>query len=316
MEAKTEERDSSGNQIPRQSGIQVLRDKVTVVIPTLNEERAIGELVGEVKGRGYVRVLVIDGYSKDATLETARNSGAEVILQHGNGKAGALLTAFRMVETPYILVIDGDGSYDPGDIDKFLPFMDDFDFIKGAREKNGNMSKVHKIGNAVITKTFNLLFGTSIGDICSGMYMLKTESVRDLSFEKHPLTVEQELAAEIVLSSGRITSIPVQYRKRVGGESKTNTWRQGFRDLATNFDLARTHNPILLFSFITSIALIPAVFLLGYASYLELFLGQYHSGYFLGSLLFFVLGGQGLTVATIASMLRRVERKLNNGFHR
>ena len=316
MEVKIEERDLSRNQMQRQSGIQVLRDKVTVVIPTLNEEQAIGELVNEVKGRGYVKVLVVDGYSKDATLETAENSGAQVILQHGKGKAGALLTAFRAVETPYILVMDGDGSYDPGDIDKFLRFMNDFDFIKGAREKNGNMSSLHKIGNAIITKTFNLLFGISIADICSGMYMLKTDTVRNISFEKHPLTVEQELAAEIALSSGRITNIPVQYRKRVGGKSKTNTWRQGFRDLATNFDLARTYNPILLFSFLASIALIPATLLLGYASYLDLFLGQYHQGYFLASLLFFVLGGQGLTVATIAAMFRRIERKFNNGFNR
>ncbi|MGI0084393.1 MAG: glycosyltransferase family 2 protein [Nitrososphaerales archaeon] len=312
------EKEPESNAVKPKAGVEIqrLRNQVTVVIPTLNEEQAIGILVDEVKGRGYVNVLVVDGYSKDSTAEVAKKSGAHVVTQHGSGKAGALLTAFRFAGTPYLLVMDGDGSYDPVDIDKFLPFMDDFDFIKGAREKNGNMSKIHKIGNAIITKTFNLLFGTFVADICSGMYMLKTDGVRNMTFEKHPLTVEQEIAAEIVLSSGRITSIPVLYKKRLGGKSKTNTWRQGFRDLATNFDLARTHNPILLFSFITSMALIPAVFLLGYASYLDLFLGQYHSGYFLGSLLFFVLGGQGLTVATIASMLRRVERKLNNGFHR
>ena len=50
-----------------------------------------------------------------------------------------------------------------------------------------------------------------------------------MTFEKHPLTLEQELAGQMVLSSSRITSVPINYRKRYGGKSKTNTWRQGFR---------------------------------------------------------------------------------------
>jgi hypothetical protein len=67
-----------------------------------------------------------------------------------------------------------------------------------------------------------------------------------------------------------------------------------------------------LFGLVAAIALVPAIALLGVASYLYLFLGQYHSGIFLGSLMLFVIGGQGLTVATIGFMLRRMERKLNS----
>ena len=177
------------------------------------------------------------------------------------------------------------------------------------------MSALHKFGNRVITKTFNLLFGTSLGDICSGMYLLRTEEARYLTFEKHHLSVEQELAAQMVLSSKNVTSVPVNYRKRFGGKSKTNTWRQGFRDLATNFDLARTYNPILLFSFLSALAIIPAFGLLVYALVLNYGYHDYHSGYFIGSAILLVMGFQGLTVATIAAMLRRIERKLN-GFGR
>lgn len=316
MEIKVDSSSESTNQIQNQRlpGIQLLRDQVTVVIPTLNEEDAIGPLVDEVKGSGYVNVLVVDGYSKDSTGEVARKSGAQVVMQHGTGKAGALMTAFRMVDTPYVLVIDGDGSYDPLDMDRFLPLMNDYALIKGARERNGNMSKIHKIGNAIITKTFNLLFGTSVADICSGMYMLRTEEVKSFDFEKHPMTVEQELAAQVVLSSGRITSVPIHYRKRFGGESKTNTWRQGFRDLITNFDLARTYNPILLFSFLAALALIPAFMVLGYASFLYLFASQWHGGYFLFSMMLFVIGFQGLSLATISAFLKRIERRANNRF--
>lgn len=288
-----------------------MRDQVTIVVPALNEEEAIGPLIDEIKALGYHRILVIDGYSEDDTARIAGDRGAAVIMQHGKGKAGAFLTAFPVVTTPYLIVMDGDASYDPFDLEKFMPLVGSHDFVKGVRARNGSMSRLHKFGNWIITKTFDLLFGTSIGDVCSGMYMIRTELVKDLHLEKHQLTVEQEIVAEMVLSSGRMTTVPINYRKRVGGKSKTKTWRQGFRDLFTNFDLARTYNPVLLFSFLAALAIVPAVGLLAYALVLNYAFGDYHSGYFLGSAILFVLGTQGLTVSTIAVMLRRIERKIS-----
>jgi glycosyltransferase involved in cell wall biosynthesis len=291
--------------------LAAMRDQVTIVIPTLNEGEAIGPLVEEVKKMGYKNVLVADGYSNDSTAAVASNSGAEVVMQSGMGKAGALATAFRMVRTPYLVVMDGDGSYYPSDIDRFLPLLGICDFAKGVRARNEGMSRLHKVGNSIITKTFDLLFGTFIGDVCSGMYMLKTEMVKGLNLEKHPMTVEQEIAAEVVLSAGSITTVPINYGRRRGGVSKVNTWRQGFRDLLTNFDLARTHNPIMLFSVAAMMALVPAFGILGYASILYLAYHAYHGGYFLGGLVLLVLGAQGFTVATIAVLLRRMERRLS-----
>jgi dolichol-phosphate hexosyltransferase len=286
------------------------KDEVTVVIPTLNEEEAVGPLIDEVKAQGFNKIVVADGYSRDRTVGVASDLGAEVLMQHGNGKAGALLTAFRVVSTPYLLVMDGDGSYDPSDIAKFLPLIGFYDFVKGVRARNENMSRLHRMGNTIITKTFDLLFGTFIGDVCSGMYLLRTEAVRNLHLEKHPLTVEQEIAAEMTQYAGPITTVPIGYRMRMGGTSKTKTWSQGFRDLLTNFDLARIYNPIMLFSAMATLILIPAIGVLGYALLLYLIFGAYHSGYFLAGLVLLVLGAQGFTVATIAAMLRRIERKL------
>ena len=286
------------------------RDSLTVVIPTLNEGESIRQVLEETKNAGYAQVMVVDGYSSDNTVEIARAMGANVVEQHGHGKAGALLTAFRSVSTPYLVVIDGDGSYNPADIARFLPLVGKFDFVKGVRVRNRNMSRLHRLGNTIISKTFDLLFGTFIGDVCSGMYLLKTEKVRGLHLDKHPMTVEQEIAAEMVQAGGLVTTVPIDYRKRIGGVSKTNTWRQGFRDLLTNFDLARTHNPIILFSAIATSALIPAFLFLVYASILYIVFSSYHSGLFLAGLILLVLGSQGLTVATIAAMLRRIERRL------
>ncbi|MDG6921172.1 MAG: glycosyltransferase [Nitrososphaerota archaeon] len=288
-----------------------MRDQVTIVIPTLNEEEAIGPLIDEVRAAGYCNILIVDGYSKDGTTTVVGSKGAKFVLQEGAGKAGALATAFQgVITTPYVAILDGDGSYAPSDLDRFLPLLSRFDFIKGVRNWKESMSRTHRLGNLIITSTFNLLFGTNIGDVCSGMYVIDAGLARQLDFSKHPLTVEQEILAQAVLASTRITSIPINYRKRFGGKSKTNTWRQGFRDLITNFDLARTHNPILLFSFLATLGFVPALFFLGYALFLFLAHGNFHGGYVLAGLSFLVLGAQGFTVATIAAMLRRIERRL------
>lgn len=291
---------------------QVTRDQVTIVIPTLNEEEAVDSLIEEARAHGYQKIIVADGYSTDNTVKIALGLGVEVVMQHGRGKAGALLTAFQRATTPYVVVMDGDASYDPSDIDRFLPLLRTYDFVKGVRARNENMSALHRLGNRIITRIFDLLFGTSLGDVCSGMYTLRTEMAETLHLEKHPLTVEQEIAAQMVMSSSLVTTVPIGYRKRIGGISKTNTWRQGFRDLLTNFDLARVYNPIMLFSISAMLALIPAFGVIAFAFWSYFALDQFHSGYFLAGLVLLVLGAQGFTVATVATMLRRIERRLSS----
>ena len=58
---------------------------------------------------------------------------------------------------------------------------------------------------------------------------------------------------------------------------------------------ARRHNPVVFFGIVVAIALIPAIALLGYAGFLYLVFHAYHSGYFLGSLMLFVMGSRALS---------------------
>ncbi|MEM4522038.1 MAG: glycosyltransferase [Nitrososphaeria archaeon] len=59
--------------------MQVPKDQVTIILPTLNEEKAIGQVIEEIKQQGYTNILVVDGYSKDKTVEIAKQKGATVI---------------------------------------------------------------------------------------------------------------------------------------------------------------------------------------------------------------------------------------------
>jgi glycosyltransferase involved in cell wall biosynthesis len=308
QEQFSDERQST---LPYAENISELRDKVTVVIPTLNEEEAIGPLIDEIKEAGYRRVVVVDGYSKDKTVKIASDKGAKVVGQHGKGKTGAVLVARDIVDTPYFLLMDGDYSYDPKDIDKFVRHSNGYDHIIGFRPKDSpHISRTHKIGNWILTKTFNLLMGSNVPDVACGMYLMRTEKVKQLILDRQGFEIDQEIAAQMLLD-GKVTYVPINYRARLG-KAKAPTWRQGFRALFAIIGLALRYNPVLLFSVLASLILIPAFILLFYAIYLYFFFHVYHGGYFLASLVLFVLGAQGFTVSTIAVMLRRIERKLNS----
>jgi glycosyltransferase involved in cell wall biosynthesis len=304
----SEERQSTQQ---HEDSIDELRNKVTVVIPTLNEEEAIGPLIDEIKEAGYGRILVVDGYSKDGTVKIASDKGAKVVGQHGKGKTGAILVARDIVDTPYFLLMDGDYSYDPKDIDKFVRHSNGYDHIIGFRPKNSPyISRTHKVGNWILTKTFNLLMGSNVPDVACGMYLMRTERVKQLILDRQGFEIDQEIAAQMLLD-GKVTYVPINYRARLG-KAKAPTWRQGFRALSAIIGLALRYSPVLLFSVLASLILIPAFILLFYAIYLYFFFHAYHGGYFLASLVLFVLGAQGFTVSTIAVMLRRIERKLNS----
>ena len=288
-----------------------MRDQVTIVVATLDEEQAIGPLIDEIKAAGYSRILVVDGYSKDMTVEIARAKGALVVGQIGKGKAGAVLVARDVVDTPYFLLMDGDYSYDPKDIDRFVAHADGYDHIIGFRPKaSPNMSRLHRLGNWILTEEFNVLMGSNIPDVACGMYLVKTSKVKEILFHRHGFEVDQDIAAQM-LADGRVTYVPINYRARLG-KVKAPTWRQGFRALFAIMGIARRYNPVVVFGLLTSVALLPAVVILGYALYDYLFLNDYRSGLFLASLMLFVIGGQGFTLATIGHMLRRMERKISS----
>jgi len=285
------------------------RDQVTVVLPTLNESEAIGLLIGQIRDAGYAKVLVVDGYSTDLTQEIAKAMGAEVIGQRGEGKAGAILVARDRVVTLYFVVMDADGTYDPRDIDRLIAHSEWFDEVIGARPRGTpNMSRLHKLGNRILTSTFNVLLGSNLPDVASGMYLLRTRRVREMIFDRGGFEIDQEVAAQSVVS-GRVTSVPIDYRKRIG-RAKAPTWRQGFRALFAVFGIARKYNAPVLYGLLAGAALVPAAALLSAFAVLLLD-GMFHSGYLLAGLVFLAIGGQGLTVAVIGHMLRRMERRLS-----
>jgi dolichol-phosphate mannosyltransferase len=285
----------------------ISKDEVTIVIPTFNEEKAIGMVLDEVRAAGYENILVIDGYSVDATVKIAESRRVQVVQQNGRGKTGAIRTAVDFVKTPYILVMDGDYTYCAKDIERFLNHGGRYVHVVGVRDR-ANMGLIHRFGNWIITRTFNLLLGAGLSDVCSGMYLLRTDVARELELQSKGFRTEVEVVAQTVMD-GNVTEVPVSYRPRVG-KRKLSTWRHGFEILAAILGLARRYNPVLLFSAIAGLSIFPASIILAWAGLKLLLFGVFHSWWAMTGLVLLLLAFQALAVSTVSILLKRMERRI------
>jgi len=287
--------------------MSIAKDKVTVVIPTLNEAEAIAKTIEEVRAEGYTNILVVDGYSMDRTTEIARAMGVKVFYQHGSGKAGAVKTAIEHAETPYIVFMDGDHTYDPKDIWRLLNHSEHYAHVIGVRNKR-YISRLHRLGNWAISQTFSLLFGTNVTDVCSGMYLLETKEARKHSLEEPGFMIEIELAAQSA-SMGILTEVPIGYRPRIGAR-KLGTWRHGLAIQSAAFRLARRYNPLLLYSSLAGLTILPASLILAWVTLEQLTVRVWHSGWALVGIVLLLVAAQAFTLASVSILTKHMERRL------
>jgi dolichol-phosphate mannosyltransferase len=99
------------------------------------------------------------------------------------------------VDTPYLGVIDGDYTYFAKDIGALLEKAPHYNQVIGARSDQSNIKNLNRFGNSVINLLFNLSFGTSFTDVCSGLYIFKTSFAKEMTLETCGFYVKAEIAA-------------------------------------------------------------------------------------------------------------------------
>jgi dolichol-phosphate mannosyltransferase len=286
----------------------VSADMVTIVIPTLNEEEAIGKVLDELMAEGYRNILVVDGYSTDRTVDIAKSRGVSVIYQNGFGKAGAVATAIGKVSTPYMLIMDGDYTYNPKDIRRLLEYAREHDEVIGCRVDRSNIPLLHRFGNRIISLAFSLMLGKRVRDPCSGMYLLKTDLARRLELTSSGFDVEVEIAGQVA-TLGRIIEVPVSYRRRIG-RGKLKAWRDGFKIIVSAAKVMWLYNPIFMISALIALLTLPGAIILLEQLTLRYLYGAWSLGWSWLGLLLFVAGLQGVAVAATSLMLKRMERRI------
>lgn len=212
--------------------------RVNVIIPTLNEGKNISDVITRLKIIGCKDILVVDGHSKDETVETARKLGAKVIHQNGLGKGAALRQAFEdsCLDGDVIVIMDADGSMDPEEIRQFVEAIaDGADVVKGSRflphGGSEDITSIRRFGNKILTTILNLLFFTNYTDLCYGFIAFNKAAITRLNgnLASENFEIETEICIKSKLLGLKVLEIPSIERPRRYGASNLRTFKDGFK---------------------------------------------------------------------------------------
>ena len=209
--------------------------KITVIIPCLNEEQGIEKVLTRMP-KFVDEVIVVDNGSTDRTSDVAREYGARVIQEEMRGYGRAYKTGFGSAAGDIIITLDGDHSYPPDAISYLLEafFHLEVDFLNASRfpvRDREAMSLKHKFGNLVLSLAMSILYLRWVRDSQSGMWVFRRSILKDITLVSDGMAFSEEIKIEALKSSTiRFAEISILYSSRLG-EIKLNPWRDGFNNL-------------------------------------------------------------------------------------
>lgn len=223
---------------------------ISVIIPALNEEEPIAEVVRACAATGLPNeIIVVDNGSTDQTTERAQSAGARVVTApRGYGRACAAGVAAADTQSSLLVFLDGDGSDCPEFMERLVrPILDDEeDFVIGSRTRGrrepGSMNFQQVFAGRVAGWLLGLLYGVHYTDMCP-FRAIRGESLDSLGMKEPTYGWNLEMQMRAARAGLRIREVPVDHRCRTGGESKVSgtlrgTFVAGGRILATLFRVA------------------------------------------------------------------------------
>jgi len=246
---------------------------ISVVLPTLNEEKTISTCIEKIKKVFKEQKLngeiIVSDSSTDKTPIIAKQKGAKVVYPKKKGYGRAYIEGFKHAKGKIIVMGDADNTYDFLEIPKLIKPIQEgkADFVFGSRLrgeiKKGAMPWHHKyIGNPVLTFIFNKVFNTNISDTHSGFRAFTKKAYNKLELRTTGMEFASELFIEAVRKGLRIAEVPITYYPRRGEPSKLSSFGDGWRHL--RFMLLYRPTKFLLFPGISSFLLALLTYFLFY----------------------------------------------------
>jgi len=201
---------------------------ISVFLPSHNEEGNVERVV-----RSYLAVLprvaddfeiiVVDDGSRDRTGEIAERLAAEdshvkVVRHHVNkGYGGAVISGIRAATKPYVLLCDGDGQFDPSDLERLTPFVPEYDVVAGHRVRRAD-PLIRRINGKAWTILVRVLLGITISDIDCGFKLFKREKLEGMDLRAHGAMISTELMARLAGRNAKVKEVEVKHLPRLTGE--------------------------------------------------------------------------------------------------
>ena len=219
--------------------------KVSVILPTINEEKGIGKTIDSInrdffkKNKCDLEIIIVDGDSRDKTQEIARSKGAKIIVEKRKGYGRAYKTGMPQATGDIIVTGDADATYPFERIHIYIQMLldENLDFITTDRFselKHGSMSTKHYFGNTILNLALRFLFFVNIRDSQSGMWIFKKSAlnkVQPLENFNNGMPFSEEIKIEMFTAKNvKSKEIPSALYTREG-DVKLESFKDGWRNL-------------------------------------------------------------------------------------
>ena len=202
---------------------------VSVVIPCLNEQDPIADVVREVLAQNVDEVIVVDNGSTDLTAERAAAAGARVVSEPQRGYGRACAAGLKSVrpDAQIVCFLDGDGSDVPAFLRKIVePIVSDHaDFVIGSRLRGhrepGSMTPQQVVAGWVAGALLRMAYGVRYTDM-SPFRAMRIADLKSLDMQEKTYGWNLEMQMRVAAAGLRVLEIPVDHRCRQGGESKVS----------------------------------------------------------------------------------------------
>jgi glycosyltransferase involved in cell wall biosynthesis len=231
---------------------------LSVVIPALNEEDGIAEIIGRIEaqrarlaeaGVADLEVIVVDDGSHDRTPEIAASFQGVRLIRHATnrGYGAAIKTGFANARGELLAFTDADGTYPPerfADLCK-VALAEGADVVVGSRRsgEHSEMPRVRRVGNFVWSNLVSVIGNRRVADPASGMRVIRHSALRRLYPLPDGLNFTPVMSTRSVHEDLKVVEVPIAYKERLG-RSKLSVVRDGTRFLKTILWTSMEYNPV------------------------------------------------------------------------
>jgi len=237
---------------------------LSVVIPALNEENGIADIIERVLsikeplaevGVSDLELIIVDDGSTDRTTEIVAGYPEVVLIKHpvNRGYGAAIKTCFRNARGNLLAFLDADGTYPP----EFYPQLcrpileDGADLVIGSRMAGADseMPLVRRIGNTIFATLVSIISNHRVTDSASGQRVLRADVLGHLYPLPDGLNFTPVMSTRAMHEQIKVVEVPITYSERVG-RSKLSVVHDGYRFLNSILMTALTYNPVRIFGLV------------------------------------------------------------------